>query len=200
MDLQSGRFDVADRQFHSVPQAWKSLYSNMNDVKELIPEFFYMPEFLVNMNRFDLGRLQSGGAKKTVVDDVILPRWADNPYDFVRKHRQALESDFVSQNLHLWIDLIFGHKQKGQAAVDATNVFYYCTYEGAVDLDAVKDPAEREALEGMINNFGQVRISHLSQPKFFWTFMPCQNSRRKNWMFSFKFSAKIKVTTGFRSS
>ena len=167
MDLQSGRFDVADRQFHSVPQAWKSLYSNMNDVKELIPEFFYMPEFLVNMNRFDLGRLQSGGAKKTVVDDVILPRWADNPYDFVRKHRQALESDFVSQNLHLWIDLIFGHKQKGQAAVDATNVFYYCTYEGAVDLDAVKDPAEREALEGMINNFGQVRISQLSQPKVF---------------------------------
>ena len=167
VDLQSGRFDVADRQFHSVPQAWKSLYSNMNDVKELIPEFFYMPEFLVNMNRFDLGRLQSGGAKKTVVDDVILPRWADNPYDFVRKHRQALESDFVSQNLHLWIDLIFGHKQKGQAAVDATNVFYYCTYEGAVDLDAVKDPAEREALEGMINNFGQVRISQLSQPKVF---------------------------------
>ena len=36
------------------------------------------------------------------------------------------------------------------------NVFYYCCYEGAVNLDKVTDPAEREALEGMIQNFGQV--------------------------------------------
>ena len=27
----------------------------MADVKELIPEFFYLPEFLVNSNNFDLG-------------------------------------------------------------------------------------------------------------------------------------------------
>ena len=44
------RFDVADRQFHSIPGTWKSMYSNTNDVKELVPEFFYLPEFLVNSN------------------------------------------------------------------------------------------------------------------------------------------------------
>ena len=27
----------------------------MADVKELIPEFFYLPEFLKNSNNFDLG-------------------------------------------------------------------------------------------------------------------------------------------------
>ena len=27
----------------------------MTDVKELIPEFFYLPEFLKNSNHFDLG-------------------------------------------------------------------------------------------------------------------------------------------------
>ena len=42
------RFDVADRQFHSIPGSWNSLMENPNDVKELIPEFFYLPEFLVN--------------------------------------------------------------------------------------------------------------------------------------------------------
>ena len=44
------RFDVSDRQFHSIPGTWKSMYNNPNDVKELIPEFFYLPEFLVNSN------------------------------------------------------------------------------------------------------------------------------------------------------
>ena len=58
IDLQSGRFDVADRQFHSIQSLWKSLYDNVNDVKELIPEFFFFPEFLLNTNNFDLGKLQ----------------------------------------------------------------------------------------------------------------------------------------------
>ncbi|RMX38939.1 hypothetical protein pdam_00016423 [Pocillopora damicornis] len=158
--LQSGRFDCADRQFHSIPSTWDSIYNKGGDVKELIPEFFYFPEFLLNSNRFDLGRLQRG----EVVDDVILPRWATSPEDFVSKHRQALESDHVSSHLHEWIDLIFGYKQKGPAAEEAMNVFYYCTYEGAVDLDAITDPAEREATEGMINNFGQTPIQLLTQP------------------------------------
>jgi hypothetical protein len=46
------RFDVADRQFHSIPQTWKLLMDNPNDVKELTPEFFYFPEFLKNMNGY----------------------------------------------------------------------------------------------------------------------------------------------------
>ena len=45
-----GRFDVTDRQFHSIPATWQTLYDTPNDVKELIPEFFYLPEFLKNLN------------------------------------------------------------------------------------------------------------------------------------------------------
>lgn len=51
IELQSGRFDVADRQFHSIAQTWKMLMNNPNDVKELTPEFFYFPEFLKNINK-----------------------------------------------------------------------------------------------------------------------------------------------------
>ncbi|MEQ2175658.1 hypothetical protein GOODEAATRI_020116, partial [Goodea atripinnis] len=50
IQLQSGRFDVADRQFHSVSAAWQTRMESPADVKELIPEFFYFPEFLQNMN------------------------------------------------------------------------------------------------------------------------------------------------------
>ena len=43
------RFDLADRQFQSIIGAWNS-HNPIHDVKELIPEFFYLPEFLVNTN------------------------------------------------------------------------------------------------------------------------------------------------------
>ncbi|KAM8904058.1 neurobeachin-like protein 1 isoform 2-T3 [Spinachia spinachia] len=161
IQLQSGRFDCADRQFHSIPATWQTLMDNPNDVKELIPEFFYFPEFLENQNGFDLGRLQ---ISKERVNDVILPKWAKSPEDFIYKHRKALESEYVSAHLHEWIDLIFGYKQRGPAAVEALNVFYYCTYEGAVDLDAITDEKERKALEGMISNFGQTPCQLLKEP------------------------------------
>ena len=74
------------------------------------------------------------------LDDVELPPWAKgSPDEFVRLQREALECDHVSEHLHEWIDLIFGYKQRGRAAEAAANVFYYLTYEGAVDLDDIVD-------------------------------------------------------------
>ncbi|NWJ10578.1 NBEL2 protein, partial [Crypturellus undulatus] len=161
IQLQSGRFDCSDRQFHSVPAAWQARMENPVDVKELIPEFFYFPEFLENQNGFDLGCLQMSNDK---VSDVVLPRWARSREDFIYQHRKALESEYVSAHLHEWIDLIFGYKQRGPAAVEALNVFYYCTYEGAVDLDAIADETQRKALEGIISNFGQTPCQLLKEP------------------------------------
>ena len=60
----------------------------------------------------------------------------------------------MSQNVPNWIDLIFGYKQQGEEAVKACNVFYYCTYEGKVDLRRC-DLDQRVVLEKMIENFGQ---------------------------------------------
>ncbi|XP_021027034.1 neurobeachin-like protein 2 isoform X1 [Mus caroli] len=161
VQLQSGRFDCSDRQFHSVAAAWQARLESPADVKELIPEFFYFPDFLENQNGFDLGCLQLTNEK---VGDVVLPPWASSPEDFIQKHRRALESEYVSTHLHEWIDLIFGYKQRGPAAEEALNVFYYCTYEGAVDLDHVADERERKALEGIISNFGQTPCQLLKEP------------------------------------
>ncbi|XP_054549725.1 neurobeachin-like protein 2 isoform X3 [Talpa occidentalis] len=161
VQLQSGRFDCSDRQFHSVAAAWQARLESPADVKELIPEFFYFPDFLENQNGFDLGCLQLTNEK---VGDVVLPPWASSPEDFIQQHRQALESEYVSAHLHEWIDLIFGYKQRGPAAEEALNVFYYCTYEGAVDLDHVVDERERKALEGIISNFGQTPCQLLKEP------------------------------------
>ena len=104
---------------------------------------------------------------KEVVGDVVLPPWAKSPEDFILQNREALESDFVSENLHHWIDLIFGYKQKGPLAEEALNIFYHLTYEGAVDLDKIEDPKQRHSMEEFINNFGQTpaQLLKVAHPK-----------------------------------
>ena len=58
---QGGHFDHADRMFHSMADQWASASEiNMADIKELIPEFFYLPEFLENKNHFKLGKPVKG--------------------------------------------------------------------------------------------------------------------------------------------
>ena len=106
----------------------------------------------MNTNDFPLGETQT----KLSIDSVKLPPWANgSPHEFIRIHRLALESEHVSNNLHHWIDLIFGFKQRGPAALDAHNVFHYLSYEGSVDIDKITDDLERKAIEGHIQNFGQ---------------------------------------------
>jgi hypothetical protein len=52
----------------------------------------------------------------------------------------------------------------GPEATRATNVFYYLTYEGTVDLEAMTDPVMREAVENQIHHFGQTPSQLLMEP------------------------------------
>ncbi|XP_037920088.1 neurobeachin isoform X12 [Hermetia illucens] len=158
--MQGGKFDYPDRLFSSVSLSWKNCQRDTSDVKELIPEWYFLPEMFYNSSGYRLGTREDG----TLVNDVELPPWAKTAEEFVRINRMALESEFVSCQLHQWIDLIFGYKQRGPEAVRATNVFYYLTYEGSVDLDAITDPVMREAVENQIRNFGQTPSQLLMEP------------------------------------
>ncbi|XP_043507694.1 protein FAN-like isoform X2 [Frieseomelitta varia] len=164
--LQNGRFDHPDRMFNSVADVWKNVLVNMSDFKELIPEFYDISnggDFLVNSYGIDFGYRHDG----TKIGDVQLPLWANGPVHFVQVLRNALESDYVSQNLHHWIDLIFGYKQRGIEAEKANNVFFHLCYEGAVDLDTIRDINDRHGLEIQIMEFGQIpkQIFTLPHPK-----------------------------------
>jgi hypothetical protein len=159
-NLQGGTFDIPDRLFHSLQSTWESGQGSSGDVKELIPEMFYMPEILKNSNNENFGKRQDGEP----VLHVRLPPWASSAEDFCRKHQSALESPIVSQQLHLWIDLIFGVKQKGKQARQAFNVFSPMSYEE--NFKKVLESGESESyLQGMteqVVHFGQtpVKVFH----------------------------------------
>ena len=48
------------RLFSSVAAAWRGCLEGTSDVKELVPEFFYDPEFLRNADGHPLGTRQVG--------------------------------------------------------------------------------------------------------------------------------------------
>ncbi|KAL3970987.1 slit 1 [Sarotherodon galilaeus] len=159
LSANDGKFDHPERAFSGIGCSWRNCQRDTADVKELIPEFYYLPEMFVNSNEYELGMREDA----VPVSDVELPVWAKKPEDFVRINRMALESEFVSCQLHQWIDLIFGYKQRGPEAVRALNVFNFLSYEGAVTLDNL-DAVQRELIEAQIQLCGQVPSQLLIEP------------------------------------
>lgn len=115
----------------------------------------------MNSLKINFGKRSDG----TPVNNVILPPWAENsPEKFITTLREALESEYVSKNLHHWIDLIFGYKQRGEEAQKANNIFFHLCYEGAIDLDNINDFAKRHAYEVQISEFGQIPKQLFKKP------------------------------------
>ncbi|CAB4056896.1 LYST [Lepeophtheirus salmonis] len=147
-----GNFDLPDRTFHSMADTWRlASEDSITDVKELLPDLFCLPDLFMNKEGLNFGVRQNG----VVVNDVEVPLWSHkNPRMFIKIHRQALESNYVRENLCHWIDLVFGYKQSGQAAIDAINVFHPSTYYG-FNVDSIQDSVQRSARIAMIQTYGQ---------------------------------------------
>ena len=112
-DANGKLFESPNKVFCSIKKEWLHTLINRDSVRELIPEFYMKDQsFLMNQLRLDLGvpTTSSMKTKKDVKrnDHVKLPKWASSPEDFLKKQREALESEHVSNNLHKWIDMVFG--------------------------------------------------------------------------------------------
>ncbi|KEG10334.1 putative neurobeachin/beige protein [Trypanosoma grayi] len=152
--FQGGDFDVATRLFDSIEASFQSCVNGPTDCKELTPEFYSNSMFLVNVNHCIFGEKSDG----STVNDVRLPPWAKGSTQvFTAIMRYALESSAVVNNIHRWIDLIFGVCRRGRLAVERYNVFQRMTYGEEVvrALNRSHDSRDIDVIIAEVDNFGQ---------------------------------------------
>lgn len=160
--LQNGSIDLPERLFSSIPNFFQMLMSIGTESWELTPEFFYQIEFLVNDNELDLGKIND-----VPLNDVQLPKWAKTPLDFVYKHRKLLESEYVSNHIDEWINLIWGYQQRGEEAIKANNVYNENLYETAWETNEIICDDDRELIRTTLSMVGQIppQLIKVKHPK-----------------------------------
>ena len=128
IELQGDKFDDPNRMLISVSKRFEASSSHEGNLRELIPEFFYLPELFVNKNNLDLKIKNKKNKNKS--NDVTCPNWANNNnYIFITKLKTFLESEEVNKKINKWFEIIFGYKQKGKEAENAFNLFIPSSYD-----------------------------------------------------------------------
>ncbi|OHT11360.1 hypothetical protein TRFO_19249 [Tritrichomonas foetus] len=171
LKMHDGKFDHANRQFSSMKIAYKLCTTSANDFRELIPEFFFNPDILVNHNKFNIGKEDDGNVK--------LPNWAETPFDFIYKHRKALECEKVSLKLNKWIDLVFGCNQR---SYEAKNVYCNEIYSDIWDSINEKNPKNENHINTILDLVGQIPQPLFNIPHPIRQAKHLNNHLRKEWL------------------
>ena len=127
--FQGGQFDKTERMYFG-PDNFLKIAEISKDNREPIPEMFYFYEMYLNMNYNYFGYSNS---KKKYFNNVIFSDEKISPFEFVYLNRALLNSDFISENINLWINNIFGVKQLELGDYDkmrsSCNVYSWYSYE-----------------------------------------------------------------------
>ena len=125
IEFQGESFDNSNRLFFSVEATLKSSINLLSDLREMIPELFYMIEIFYNKNDLLFEDLNDGRK----IDDVFLfekQKIESNKFEiyaqFLYNMRNNLENN---QNLNEWIDLIFGINRKYYVSDEGHKYPYY---------------------------------------------------------------------------
>jgi hypothetical protein len=106
-------------QANEYPKDLARLYNQSPD--EAIPEFYSEPQIYFDLHPL-MHELRPDDLEHDVLGDLQVPDWAQSVEDFVQKHRAALESDYVTSQMHTWLDLTFGQCLAGEWGVKHKNV------------------------------------------------------------------------------
>ncbi|OHT07773.1 hypothetical protein TRFO_23875 [Tritrichomonas foetus] len=156
-------WDHPNRIFNDLAEAWMmAAFNSPSDIKEVIPQFFTVPELFENISSLPLTVNDEGKS----ISEVKLPKWAKNSRDLTTQLMQNLESERIIKQINHWIDLIFGEKSRGSGAKEAKNLFHplcYANTKNDIEEES-EDLVEREANITCIINFGQCPQQVTSKP------------------------------------
>ena len=121
IEMQGNGFDNPNRLFHYIQDTFYNIGIQKSDLRELIPEFFYLPEMFMNLNSINYQKKANG----ELVDDVIIPEYISERNNLEKlKNKTNYEKIFIyvddmktrleylEQDMSSWINLIFGLKQR----------------------------------------------------------------------------------------
>ena len=143
IDNEGGHFGCDSRLFTSMAKTTVQVLESQN-CWEPMPEFYYLLEFLLDLNGIGISPVQ-------------LPAWSCDAVEFVYQQRKALESDFVSRHLNKWIDLIFGIYLKNDTT-SHFNSYSYMLHDDIwqVPIREVERAAETELIEVTLSKSGHL--------------------------------------------
>ena len=148
IELQGDGFDNPNRLFYSIENTFNNISKQKSDLRELIPEFFYLPEMFMNINDFNFKK----NDKDIPIDDVLISNdlieyFLNLNNNLNQKEKKAkytsketiyfyfviimknyLES--LRDKLISWINIIFGTQQR----YNKKNEQYFRT-ESYIDID-----------------------------------------------------------------
>ena len=150
IEIQGDKFDDPNRMFISISRTFESASTTKDDIRELIPEFYLLPEMFQNNNNLNLAQGKTDADNnKIIINDVELPSWCnDDPNNFISEKRKFLEKSELTINK--WIDIIFGNYQRGEKAEEIHNIFQAQAYERMVKIDNIRDIDMRNALMRLV--------------------------------------------------
>ena len=116
IEFQGDDFDNPNRLFFSIDKTLKGTLTIKSDLREMIPEFFYMIELFYNKNNILFEKLYDGSKIDYVEineNDYSIPKTIKEKKEdfanFLFEMRNILEKE---KDINKWIDIIFGIKQK----------------------------------------------------------------------------------------
>jgi len=120
IEFQGDDFDNPNRLFFSVEKSLKSSLANKSDLREMIPELYYMIDLFYNIlfeNLYDGSKIDY--IEISEKDNFITEKdKRQNFYNYLCKMRNFLEEE---NNINKWINLIFG-KKKNIIFLKVTNI------------------------------------------------------------------------------
>ena len=182
IELQGNGFDNPNRLFFSIEDTFYNISIHKSDLRELIPEFFYLPEMFMNINSFDFGKK----IDKQPIDNVIMPLLVENGKEinrpdkideknenedilkcflFIESIKNKLEK-VKNDKLNSWFDLIFGDHQRYKTKQKDKNQYF--RNQGYIDInkDTYQKYLNNNAILGSVE-FGLIPLQTIQDNKYF---------------------------------